>query len=64
MWVKIQTSCHIRCDSQTTGLTLATGVCESCTKWRCTSNMNIHYDVTGLLSGRSQVGSYTRSTYA
>ena len=43
-------SCRIWSDSQTTGLTLPTGVRESCTKRRGASNMNIHYDVTGLLS--------------
>ena len=40
----------IRSDSQTTGLTLTTGVWESCRERRGASNMNIHYDVTGLLS--------------
>ena len=43
-------SCRIRFDSQTNGLTLTTGVRWICTKRRCASNMNIHYDVTGLLS--------------
>ena len=34
----------------TTGLTLTTGVWEACTKRRGASNINIHYDVTGLLT--------------
>ena len=44
------TSCHIRSDSQTTGLTLTTCVLWSCTKRRGASNINTYYDVTGLLS--------------
>ena len=40
----------IRSDYQTTGLTLTTGVWGACTKRRGASNMNIHYDVTGLLT--------------
>ena len=43
-------SCRIRSDRQTTSLTLTTGVCEAGTKMRGASNMNIHYDVTGLLT--------------
>ena len=43
-------SCRIRSDRQTTSLTLTTGVCEAGTKMRGESNMNIHYDVTGLLT--------------
>ena len=39
-----------RSDRQTTSLTLTTGVYEACTKWRGASIMNIHYDVTGLLT--------------
>ena len=35
--------CRIRSDRQT-------GVCEAGTKMRGASNMNIHYDVTGLLT--------------
>ena len=50
------TSCRIQCDSQTTGLILTTGVGDSFTKRRGVSNMNIHYDVSGLLSGRSHSG--------
>ena len=42
--------CRIRSDRQTTSLTLTTGVCEAGTKMRGASNMNIHYDVTGLLT--------------
>ena len=42
--------CRIRSDRQTTSLTLTTGVCETGTKMRGASNMNIHYDVTGLLT--------------
>ena len=50
--------CRIRYDRQTTSLTLTTGVCEAGTKIRGASNMNIHYDVTGLLTAawRSQSG--------
>ena len=44
------TLCRIRSDRQTTSLTLKTGVCETGTKMRGASNMNIHYDVTGLLT--------------
>ena len=44
------TPCRIRSDPQTTSLTLTTGVCEAGTKMRGASNMNIHYDVTGLLT--------------
>ena len=44
------TPCRIRSDRQTTSLTLTTGVCEAGTKMRGASNMNIHYDVTGLLT--------------
>ena len=43
-------SCRIRSDSQTTGMTLTTCVCEGCIKRRGASNMNIPYDVTCLLS--------------
>ena len=43
-------SCHLRSDSHTTGLTLTTGVLWSCTKRKGASNMNIHYDITSLLS--------------
>ena len=43
-------SCRIRSDSQTTGLTLTTSVRWICMKRKGASNMNIHYDVTGLLS--------------
>ena len=43
----IKASCRIGSDTQTTGLTLTTGVWENC--MRGASNMNIHYDVTGLL---------------
>ena len=43
-------SCRIQAGSQTTGLTLTTGECESCMKRRGASNMNIHYDVTVLLA--------------
>ena len=73
-------SCHIRSDSQTTGLTLTTGVCESCMKRRGASNMNNYYDVTGSLSAvwkftlrsislgvwddQGGGGSYKHSTYA
>ena len=46
----LYTSCRIRSDSQTTGLTLTTGFRWICMKRRGASNMNIHYDVTGLLS--------------
>ena len=42
--------CRIRSDRQTISLTLTTGVCEAGTKMRGASNMNIHYDVTGLLT--------------
>ena len=42
--------CRIRSDRQTTSLTLTTGVWETGTKMRGASNMNIHYDVTGLLT--------------
>ena len=42
--------CPIRSDHQTTGLTLTTGVWEACTKRRGASNMNIHYDLTALLT--------------
>ena len=45
-----EASCRIRSDRQTTSLTLTTGVCEAGTKMRGASNMNIHYDVTGLLT--------------
>ena len=48
--VRIITPCRIRSDRQTTSLTLTTGVCEAGTKMRGASNMNIHYDVTGLLT--------------
>ena len=47
---RAQSSCRIRSDRQTTSLTLTTGVCEAGTKMRGASNMNIHYDVTGLLT--------------
>ena len=43
-------SCRIRSDRQTTSLSLTTGVCEAGTKMRGASNMNIHYDVTCLLT--------------
>ena len=46
----IYAPCRIRSDRQTTSLTLTTGVCEAGTKMRGASNMNIHYDVTGLLT--------------
>ena len=46
----VQPPCRIRSDRQTTSLTLTTGVCEAGTKMRGASNMNIHYDVTGLLT--------------
>ena len=51
-------SCRIRSDRQTTSLTLTTGVCEAGTKMRGASNMNIYYDVTGLLTAawRSHLG--------
>ena len=51
-WFNISclSSCHIMSDSQITGLTLTTGVLWGCTKRRGASIMNIHYDVTGLLS--------------
>ena len=42
--------CRIRSDRQTTSLTLTTGVCKAGTKMRGASNMNIHYDVIGLLT--------------
>ena len=42
--------CRIRSDRQTTSLTLTTGVCKAGTKIRGASNMNIHYDVIGLLT--------------
>ena len=45
-----EASCRIWSDSQSTGLTFTTGVCESSTKMRGASNMSMHYDVTGLLS--------------
>ena len=48
--VTFRSSCQIRSDSQTTGLTLTTGAWESFMKRRGASNMNIHYDVTGLLT--------------
>ena len=65
----------------TFGLTVRkTGVCEICMKRRGASNMDIHYDVIGLLSAVWKVtlrstclgylswpgrrGSYTHSTYA
>ena len=58
---------HSRSDSQTTGLILTTGVLWRCTKRTGANNMNIHYDVTGLLSAVGKVcqgggGSYTHST--
>ena len=43
-------SCRIRPDPQTTSLTLTTGVSEAGMKMRGASNMNIYYDVTGLLT--------------
>ena len=43
-------SCRIRSDRQTTSLTLTTGVCEAGTKMRGANNINIHYDVTCLLT--------------
>ena len=43
-------SCCIRSDSQTTGLTLTTGVPYSCSNGRGANNMNIYYDVTSLLT--------------
>ena len=46
----IRPPCRIRSDRQTTSLTLTTGVWETGTKMRGASNMNIHYDVTGLLT--------------
>ena len=42
--------CRIRSDCQTTSLTLTTGVCKAGTKIWGASNMNIHYDVIGLLT--------------
>ena len=42
--------CRIRSDRQTTSLTLTTGVCKAGTKMRGASNLNIHYDVIGLLT--------------
>ena len=45
-----ESPCRIRSDRQTTSLTLTTGVCEAGTKMRGATNMNIHYDVTGLLT--------------
>ena len=55
---RVWSSCRIRSDRQTTSLTLTTGVCEAGTKMRGASNMNIHYDVTGLLTAawRSHLG--------
>ena len=41
---------HLPLSDQTTGLTLTTGVWEACTKRRGASNINIHHDVTGLLT--------------
>ena len=47
----INPPCPIRTDHRTTySPTLTTGVWEACTKRRGASNMNIHYDVTGLLT--------------
>ena len=46
----VWTSCRIRSGSQTTGLTLTAGVRWICMKRKGGSSMNIHYDVTGLLS--------------
>ena len=73
------TPCPVRSDRQTTSLTLTTGVCYAGTKWRGVSNMNIHYDVTGLLTvvwrshsgqivwpagvGQGRGGFWTHSTY-
>ena len=48
--VLISPPCRIRSDRQTTSLTLTTGVCKAGTKMRGASNMNIHYDVIGLLT--------------
>ena len=50
VWIINHPPCRIRSDHQTTSLTLTTGVCETGTKMRGASNMNIHYDVTGLLT--------------
>ena len=50
-------SCPIRSDHQTTGLTLTTGVPHRCTNGRGANNINIHYDVTGLLM---QCGGHTQ----
>ena len=47
---RLHAPCRIRSDRQTTSLTLTTGMCEAGTKRRGASNMNIHYDVTGLLT--------------
>ena len=54
----VSTPRSIRSDRQTTSLTLTTGVCEAGMKKRGASNMNIHYDVTGLLTAvwRSHLG--------
>ena len=59
-WLKVSTCffcmsypsapCPISSDHRTTGPTSTTGVWEACTKRRGASNMNIHYDVTGLLT--------------
>ena len=44
-------SCPVRSDRQTTSLTLTTGVCvRPVRKGGDASIMNIHYDVTGLLT--------------
>ena len=49
-WSKSSPPCPIRSDHQTTSLTLTTGAPYSCRSGRGASNMNIHYDVTGLLT--------------
>ena len=50
LYTSCPSPCRIRSDRQTTSLTLTTGVCEAGTRMRGASNMNIHYDVTGLLT--------------
>ena len=75
-WSSVSTSCQIRSDHQT----LTTGVPYRCTNGRGANNINIHYDVTGLLSamwrshsgqivwavwvGQGGGGFCTHSTYA
>ena len=59
-------SCRIRSDRHTTSLTLTTGVCEAGRKMRGASNMNIHYDVTCLLTAawRSHSGQIVWATWS